>query len=105
MRGQPWTANDDDVLRRLWGKASCAEIAAKVKRTKGSVIGRANRLGLERLPSLDRGARVWTADDNAKLLAMRALGCTFPAIAAVLGRTPAQCCTQHTNLYKRGRAA
>lgn len=46
-----WTAGDTDVLKKCWGKLSCAEIARKIGTTKNAVIGRAHRLNL---PSLKR---------------------------------------------------
>lgn len=39
----------DPILRDLWGKRSCVEIAAKLGVTKNAVIGRAHRLGLKKL--------------------------------------------------------
>lgn len=44
----PWSTEEDEKLRELWGdkKHSAREIGILMDRSKNSVIGRANRLGL-----------------------------------------------------------
>ena len=42
-----WADNDNKILKKLWGSGATArEIGVTLKRTRGSVIGRANRIGL-----------------------------------------------------------
>lgn len=43
-----WTDDEDKVLRAMWAGVRVAEIADKLDRSRNSVIGRANRLGLPR---------------------------------------------------------
>lgn len=45
--GNPWTAEDDALLRRRWNeKGGAAAIGRELSRTRNAVIGRASRLGL-----------------------------------------------------------
>lgn len=43
-----WTAKEDAILRKLYGKEPVVQTAARLKRTKNEVIGRARRLGLNK---------------------------------------------------------
>jgi hypothetical protein len=43
------------TLKRLWGKVSCDDLAARIGTTKNAVIGKAARLGLPRLQPATRG--------------------------------------------------
>lgn len=45
-RSDLWTKAQDDYLRQWYGKKTPAEIGIEVGRVRGSVIGRAHRLGL-----------------------------------------------------------
>lgn len=44
-----WTKEQDDRLRTAWGRDFTKNIANELGKTKNAVIGRARRLGLERL--------------------------------------------------------
>jgi hypothetical protein len=44
-----WDIQRDRMLRELWGSQSCTQIATQLGTTKSAVIGRAHRLGLQRL--------------------------------------------------------
>lgn len=48
-----WTTDQDDTLRAEWGKHRCRDIAKGLGVTKMAVIGRAHRLGLEKLKRTD----------------------------------------------------
>lgn len=54
LRAPEWSASDTDILRGLWGKLSCAEIAKVVGTTKNAVIGRAHRLGIPKVKNASR---------------------------------------------------
>lgn len=63
--GTPWTADHDAVLKALWGKHFTHHIGAALKRTKNSIVGRAHRLGLDKLsahypgrPKMERDRQV-----------------------------------------------
>ena len=45
-----WTDVETQILKDLWGTGVTArEIGAALKRSRGSVIGRANRIGMSKL--------------------------------------------------------
>ena len=44
-----WTDDEIERLRSKWGKVSVITIAAGLGKTKGAVVGKAQRLGLQRL--------------------------------------------------------
>ena len=46
-RERKWSDDDTATLTALWGKVRSQEIAATLKRSNNSVIGKANRLGLK----------------------------------------------------------
>lgn len=46
---KPWTQEDEDALVALAPKFSTARIAARLKRSEGSIIGRANLRGIKLL--------------------------------------------------------
>ncbi len=43
-----WSDEETETLRRMWGTASCAEIAAVIGRSRNAIIGRDYRLGLSK---------------------------------------------------------
>lgn len=47
MTRRPYTAEEDEVIRMLWGACSCREIGYEIGRDRNSVACRARRLGLE----------------------------------------------------------
>jgi len=52
-----WTEEEDATLRELWPNTLSSDIADKLGRTRNSVIGRADRLGLKRFGHRDRCQR------------------------------------------------
>lgn len=55
---RPWTQEDDDALAALAPKFSTARIAARLKRSRGSIVARANLRGIKLLSLRDlRGGR------------------------------------------------
>lgn len=50
-----WHALEVDLLDKLWGHKTAAEIGALLSRTRNSVIGKANHLGLDSLKDLPNG--------------------------------------------------
>lgn len=49
LTNEGWTEERTEELRGLWNSGfSCVDIAAKLEVTKNSVVGKANRLGLEK---------------------------------------------------------
>jgi len=57
MHPNGWTEREDQILKEYWGKKICQEIGDKIGRTKNSIIGRAKRIGLEKLKSVDTRPR------------------------------------------------
>ena len=56
--GTPWTAQAVARLKKLWGTVRVGGIAAELGLTRNAVIGKAHRLGLEKLnPSHSLGPR------------------------------------------------
>jgi GcrA cell cycle regulator len=72
-----WTEEQDQYLREHRGKLSSSQIGAQLGCTRNAVIGRSNRLGLERLRSyntfeeINHGKRVKAAAKVAKEGAVR----------------------------------
>ena len=44
-----WTKEQTRILKKMWGKTTCAVIAEAIGTTRNAVIGRAHRLGLPKL--------------------------------------------------------
>lgn len=79
MNGKPWTPEEDDTLRRLYGSMKAAELAKVMKRPKGSLICRANRLGLY--------TRAWYTPEQMAMLVAEYPNRPNSEIAKLLGRT------------------
>ena len=82
-----WSPEEDARLRALWACGTSTEmIGGMLGRSKCSVIGRADRLGLpEHVMSRNTP---WSADEDTKILRMRSRGVPMSRIAAAIpGRT------------------
>ncbi len=79
-----WSPRDDERLNQFWLQGlSSDEIGKRIGRSKGSVIGRANRLGL---PCHELASRPYTDLDNERLILLRRAGVTFKEVAFRLNR-------------------
>lgn len=78
-----WTDHLDRELRSLWGKIRTQEIADRLGTTKGSVIGRAYRLGLPRLKTRNVGNEI-----EIKVAKLYRDGQSLKEIAALTGISP-----------------
>ena len=80
-----WTAKDIATLRALWAAGKKARhIGAKLQRSRNSIIGKANRLGLVQ-GQADTTALLVVVPDEPKTKA--ATGCEYP-----LGNYPYKSC-------------
>lgn len=87
---QPWTAEQDDVLRAWSGKAGIRVIAKKVGRTRGAVYSRMEYLGLL------AGDGQWRDSEDAVLLSAR----TLREAATALDRSFSSCRARRALLLK-----
>lgn len=62
-----WTDDDNRILKRLWGTFPASAIGEHLGRKRNSIIGRAHRLGLDRMET----PKGWTPEDVALLTDMR----------------------------------
>ena len=80
-----WTASDIATLRTLWATGKKARhIGAKLQRSRNSIIGKANRLGLVQ-GQADTSAHLVVVPDEPKTSAVA--GCEYP-----LGNYPYTSC-------------
>jgi hypothetical protein len=93
-----WTEEETQTLKKLWGTGiSARQIAVEIGRTRGAIIGRANRIGLAKHKTKKPALILVEAAPPAK-----AAGCQFP-----LGDYPYHSCgeavstapNQSTNVY------
>lgn len=54
---KPWTAAEDAILAELYRQFSSGEIAARMDRSRASIKGRANKLGLRKPPGATNTGR------------------------------------------------
>tara|TARA_R110002072_G_scaffold35148_3_gene104306 strand:- start:17 stop:424 length:408 start_codon:yes stop_codon:yes gene_type:complete len=82
-----WTASDLATLRTLWAAGKKARhIGAKLNRSRNSIIGKANRLGLV-LGQADTTAHLVVVPDEPKTSTSTVAGCEYP-----LGNYPYTAC-------------
>ena len=82
-----WTEQEDQVLKKLWGSEMTARhIAVEIGRTRGAVIGRANRIGLSK-PKAKKPALVLVE----LVPSSNSSGCQFP-----MGDYPFTSCGEKT---------
>jgi GcrA cell cycle regulator len=75
-----WTADEDAVIKTMWGKYRCDEIAALLGRTLDAAAGRAYRLGLCKhrtkrvkfIPLAKKPSRASSMTDDEKVAAENA---------------------------------
>ena len=73
-----WTASDLATLRTLWAAGKKARhIGAKLNRSRNSIIGKANRLGLV-LGQADTTAHLVVVPDEPKTSTSTVAGCEYP---------------------------
>jgi hypothetical protein len=78
-RGRPWSSQEIDVLRRLYGAMADEDIAVEIGRTRNAVAIKAKRLKLRKM-------RFWTDQEDRYLRACHREQ-TCRQMARVLGRT------------------
>ena len=83
-----WTAEEDDLLRRCWPDPAVdtRELARRLGRTKGALQFRSDLLNIHRPFRGQRLGRVWTAEEDARLLEMCNASHSDARIARELGR-------------------
>ena len=83
-----WTKTDDCRLRELLRKQkySYTEIGRRLRRSEGAVKRRCITLGIKERPVRVR-TRLWTAEEEKRLIEMKEQGYGFDNIGAELGRT------------------
>lgn len=77
-----FTEAERELVRRRYPSEGAKPIAIDLGRKSADIVSVAQRMGV----LCDR-VRRWTADDNARLIEMRAKGFTAPQIAIAMGRT------------------
>lgn len=84
----PWTEADDSQLQHLLKqyRYTYTEMAERLRRSEGAVKRRIATLGIRERP-VRREIRRWTAEEERRLVEMRAQGYGWDNIAAELGRT------------------
>lgn len=83
-----WTKSEDNMLIHLLQeyKYTYTDIAKKLRRSEGAVKRRIATLGLKERP-VRKETRMWTDEEMARLVEMRAQGYGYDNIAAKLGRS------------------
>lgn len=61
MRGRAWTKAEDAILRAKYGNTPAPDIAATLGRTRGAVVNRAKKIGVQARP-------YWTREEDAELI-------------------------------------
>lgn len=77
---KPFSAEEDEILLKYYGKERRSELANRLNRSIGSVTHRAAKLGINRV------ARRWTAEEDGKLRALHAQGAPLGIAAKRLDR-------------------
>lgn len=93
-----WTTDEDKKVSAMRAAGETyAVIAASLGKTRNSVLGRADRLGMRRIP--------WTPEGDGKLIELRRSGMLLKDIALILGVTgPAcQCRIRHVHPEMLGK--
>ena len=86
-----WTDTETNVLQELWGTGITArEIGVTLNRSRGAVIGRANRMGLSKPRPKKLDLLVVESEPEIKAANVKA-GCQFP-----LGSYPYSYCGEKT---------
>ena len=82
-----WTEEETQTLKKLWGTGiSARQIAVEIGRTRGAIIGRANRIGLAKHKAKKPALILVEAAPPLK-----AAGCQFP-----MGDYPYHACGEKT---------
>lgn len=90
MRGNFWSAAEDaDLGRFAEDGLSAADISARINRTRRSIIGRCNRIGikLKGKPRGGKGCNLWTLESDQQLRDLAGKKLSARQIAARIGRT------------------
>lgn len=83
-----WTEQETQTLKKLWGTGITArEIGVTLNRSRGAVIGRANRMGLSK-PKIKKPEPIVVVELAPP---SKAAGCQFP-----LGKYPYHSCGEKT---------
>ena len=83
-----WTEEETQTLKKLWGTGiSARQIAVEIGRTRGAIIGRANRMGLSK-PKIKKPEPVVVVELAPP---SKAAGCQFP-----MGDYPYHACGEKT---------
>ena len=54
QKNRAWTDKEDEIVRSMWRKETTRAIGERLGRSRGSIIGRACRLGCERIDMRER---------------------------------------------------
>jgi hypothetical protein len=101
MRGRHWTPEEDDILRAHYPRGGAVAVAQLTGRTRGACVDRAYCLGVRFSGCTD----VWTAQQDAALVSMRAQGIAFSAIGKKLGCSKNAAISRYRRLAMRTEAA
>ena len=83
-----WTEEETQTLKKLWGTGiSARQIAVEIGRTRGAIIGRANRMGLSK-PKVKKPEPIVVVELAPPA---KAAGCQFP-----MGKYPYHSCGEKT---------
>ena len=83
-----WTEEETQTLKKLWGTGiSARQIAVEIGRTRGAIIGRANRMGLSK-PKVKKPKPIVVVELAPP---SKAAGCQFP-----MGKYPYHSCGEKT---------
>jgi len=99
---RPWTAGDDEELRRIYGTMKRTEVAEQLNRTMVAVACRAKEMGLTRPRQRVLPLRNWTEEEDAVLRQLHGRQ-TQAQIAGGLGRTVAAVAGRMIQLGLRGK--
>jgi hypothetical protein len=79
-----WTTDEDKKVSAMRAAGETyAQIATVLGKTRNSVLGRADRMGMRRIP--------WTPERDEKLIELRRAGMLLKDIALILGVTGPAC--------------
>jgi hypothetical protein len=94
MGRREWTQEEADQLKALWLISSAHQISRRLRRSRNSIISKANRLGLEKGHD-----DTWSAKDTAALKRLwQQPERGVAEIAAVLGRSFPSCVNKASRL-------
>lgn len=74
-----WTPEEESQLRKLWGSGlTASKIGEKLGKSKNGVIGKANRIGLEKRPHIIQGYYEKRKAGSPTMMELGPRDCRYP---------------------------